>query len=683
MADLHYKACYIKRAGSRDRIDVNQPIDIVMSDQTMDRDREIVMGFKNLKQFMRDNPVLRFMHMPGAIVGKMTRAAQQGTKTVGSFLLAEAGTSQLVDEVRSMVEQRVLRAGSVGFRIGKRQAIDERDYSKGFKLIDNELHEFSLVDVGANPNALIAKALSALDDDAARKTASTFLSSSKTYVDFGATSQASDSPSQKSSKGKKPMKIEEQVVQLESELEEGQERLKSLAEAEVADDDMEQHETSIAELQDELESGAKKLKSLKRTLQIVSEKREKTIRTEKSVQTRVEEGESAGSDDDEYLKAMSEHPGTAAQRKEEDNGDLAIKTIAFMLKSHASHIYPLQLLEYEGGLGRREKAEMEVMLKAATNPADVPTAAWAGNLVQERWDNFVGLLRDISVYAALSPAYVRSLSFDRTGKINVPKNDGRGTLAGGFTAEGAPIPVKEGVIGITDLQPKALKVISAYTNELFRQSVPNIEQVIRDQILGDTAEALDTHLLGAAARTAAQPAGYQDATETGGGNINSATGSTVAAITADLQGMVDRALTARVSTAWTWIMSQSNLLYLRNKQDAASGVFSFREELNQGMLMGQPIITSQNVASTEVFLQGNGAVWQASAFAPNFVMSDSVLVMDDTAPEDIVSGGTATTQPTKSMFQTDSTALRMTWGLDYRIVRQGGVQVLDTVAWAT
>ena len=63
------------------------------------------------------------------------------------------------------------------------------------------------------------------------------------------------------------------------------------------------------------------------------------------------------------------------------------------------------------------------------------------------------------------------------------------------------------------------------------------------------------------------------------------------------------------------------------------------------------------------------------------ISDQATLVLDDTAPEDIVAGGTATTMPTKSMFQTDSVAIKMTLGLDWRIIRVGGVQVLDTVAW--
>jgi HK97 family phage major capsid protein len=243
--------------------------------------------------------------------------------------------------------------------------------------------------------------------------------------------------------------------------------------------------------------------------------------------------------------------------------------------------------------------------------------------------------------------------------------------------------VKEGVIGTVNLAPKAMKVISAYTRELGRQSNPAVQSVINSQILRDTSELLDTRLLDAGARDTIRPAGYQDPTETDAGNIASATaGATVANIMADTTAMIVRLMNARVATTAVWIMNPVNMVYLRNVQDAASGTFPFRAEVLAGTFQGFPIVASQNVAVDVVYLQGNGSVAYANAFAPMIEVSDqATLVFDDAAPDDIVGGGTATTQPTKSMFQTDSVAIKMTLGLDWRIIRVGGVQVLDTVAW--
>jgi hypothetical protein len=61
-----------------------------------------------------------------------------------------------------------------------------------------------------------------------------------------------------------------------------------------------------------------------------------------------------------------------------------------------------------------------------------------------------------------------------------------------------------------------------------------------------------------------------------------------------------------------------------------------------------------------------------------FELSDqATLHMEDTAPQDLVSGSPGTVaSPQRSLFQTDSLALRMLFPLNFAI-RRGG-----TVAWA-
>jgi hypothetical protein len=83
------------------------------------------------------------------------------------------------------------------------------------------------------------------------------------------------------------------------------------------------------------------------------------------------------------------------------------------------------------------------------------------------------------------------------------------------------------------------------------------------------------------------------------------------------------------------------------------------------------------------FVEGS-AMQHGMGDGPQMEMStQATLHMEDTAPKDIVYDDTGATPalPSKSMFQTDSAALRLIYELDWRIVRTGGVQVLTSVAW--
>jgi len=207
--------------------------------------------------------------------------------------------------------------------------------------------------------------------------------------------------------------------------------------------------------------------------------------------------------------------------------------------------------------------------------------------------------------------------------------------------------------------------------------------MIRDQILGDTAEVLDSHYLGTTARDTVNPGGVQDATEIGAGNINTSTGATAAAIQADTKAMIAALVTNRFSSA-VWIMNPIRVLSLMDIQDAASGVFLYKDELASGMFRGFPYISSGNVPDDVVVLQATNAMTYASEYGPVIDASNSAsLHYEDTTPLDIGTAATPNTvaAPVKSLFQTDSVALRMTMGLDHRIVRANGVQILDTVSW--
>lgn len=677
MTQKVFKPAFIRQAEAGGEINVDEPITITLSDESVDRQGDIVEGFVNLRAFSRNNPILLWQHQNFSPIGKLTRVWKEGTLTLGKFLLGEEGTSELVDTVRSLVRQGIIRAGSVGFRPGEVEPLDPDKPWGGLRLMKNELLEFSLVSVPANANALIhGKGLSEAACALLRgETASILEFPAHKQLGLTPPSQASDDatpkptpkPERRANMEGTSMSLAQKIEAAQKQLEEKSEVLAALAmdgpqEGETEEEHGEQMTTLTVEVNG-LKATVDRLVNAENAIAV------KTIATRQSVKTTTETGEQV------YKTERPGHLVTA--KKTRKKGSLAFETMAHLLRAHIKQVNAFDLLEKDN---LEDKAELEITIRAATAPADMTTPAWAGNLVQDTWGEFVELLRDISVYPSL-PGW--RLEFDRYGTIKLPKNDGRGTLAGDFFAEGSPIPVKEGVIGMTDLTPKNMGVISSYTKDIGRHSTPALSGIMRDQMLADTAEILDVRLTDNGARSALRPAGYQDPTETGAANINAATTNTVAGIISDTTAMIQRMMTARVSTTAVWILNPINLVYLRNIQDAASGEFVFRAEIAAGTFAGYPYIASQNIPVDLLILQGNGSVAYATDYAPMVEVSDqATLVYDDTAPDHIVDGGTVTTQPVQSLFQMNGVALKLTMGLDWRIVRMGGIQVLTGVAWA-
>lgn len=121
----------------------------IMSNASVDRMGDTIdpMGW-DLTNFKK-NPIALFNHNYDLIIGKWNNIRVESGNLIGDLELAEAGTSELVDTVRSLVDQRILSAVSVGF------AATEYEYGEtGIDFKKQELMECSLVSVPANPQAL-------------------------------------------------------------------------------------------------------------------------------------------------------------------------------------------------------------------------------------------------------------------------------------------------------------------------------------------------------------------------------------------------------------------------------------------------------------------------------------------------------------------------------------------------
>lgn len=110
----------------------------------------------------RKNPVALWMHDHATPVGVWKHVHVEQNALVGTLELAAAGTSPLIDTLRSLTAQGIIKAVSVGFRALKSEPVSKGSYARIFH--EAELLECSLVSVPANPNAVaIAKSFGMTD----------------------------------------------------------------------------------------------------------------------------------------------------------------------------------------------------------------------------------------------------------------------------------------------------------------------------------------------------------------------------------------------------------------------------------------------------------------------------------------------------------------------------------------
>lgn len=368
----------------------------------------------------------------------------------------------------------------------------------------------------------------------------------------------------------------------------------------------------------------------------------------------------------------------AAKVKDSEKADLLIKSALVTFDAYVKRIPIEQSIEERYGDNEVVKAFVGATTKAAQNPAFTNVAGWAQELVREATAGFMDVLRADSVIPRIP---MTRFDFAGANSIKIPQRAVAASpnLAGAFRAEGAPIRVGAMSLTSATLTPKSLGVIGTFSMELMDRSTPQIEALIRQAMIGDTAEALDTAFLSNTSGSTTVPAGLQ--TYASGSNTAASAGATTANIITDIRGRLQQLSSLNMGRRPVWIMNPARWYGVQLAVTAA-GTPAFPEAA-QGNLMGIPVVTSTNVPSAIVFLV-DAAELAFAGGAPRFMGTEVATIHEeDTTPLAIGTAGTPATvaAPVRSLFQTNSAALRAVWEIDWAVLRTGAVQKLTGVAW--
>lgn len=144
-----YKASEVTKTGDRE-------YDFVGSDETEDSYGDIVRADGwDLRRYKK-NPIVLFGHDARLPIGISRKVAVESKRLVHTIKLAAEGTSEFIDTLAKLMDQKIVRAVSVGFAPTKDPEVrrDKDGNFLGFDFVGQELHELSVVSIPANPNAL-------------------------------------------------------------------------------------------------------------------------------------------------------------------------------------------------------------------------------------------------------------------------------------------------------------------------------------------------------------------------------------------------------------------------------------------------------------------------------------------------------------------------------------------------
>lgn len=360
--------------------------------------------------------------------------------------------------------------------------------------------------------------------------------------------------------------------------------------------------------------------------------------------------------------------------KSGDAADLLVKNALVTFDAYCKRIPVEQAMQERFGDDQALQAVVSVT-KAAQNPAMTNVVGYAQELTRESYGAFMDLLRGESVVPQLP---LQRFEFNGYASIKIPSRAAANpNMAGAFRAEGAPIRVGGLSLTSTTLTPKSLAVIGTYTNELMERSTPNILEVIRNAMIQDTAFALDQAFLGNTAGSTTVPAGIQQSAT--GANTAASAGATTANIITDIRARLQQLTSLNLGRRPVFVMNPARWYGVKLAVTAA-GTPAFPEAANN-TLMGVPVITSTNVAAAMIYLIDAAEIAFAGG-APAFMGTEvATLHEEDTNPAPIVDGAAATANPVRSLYQTNSSALRTIWQLDWQVMRPGAVQTISASAW--
>lgn len=612
-------------------------LEFVLSDATVDSYGDIVdpNGWE-LSRF-RKNPIALFGHSSAHPIGTWADVRVEGGKLKGRLMFAKEGTSARIDELRRLVEQKILRAVSVGFRPLEAEPLDpQRPYGPQ-KYKRQELLETSLVSVPANPAALsLAKSLHISDDTL--------------KLAFG--EHAEDGPDvvRRGHNGKHAVKTlpvrTSKMKTLSQRIEDAQADLvrdKDALTAHVAEDDADPIVTE--ELSARIEEREKALTALQRAEAALAAKTAPTAPQAPTVSLK-------------------------GRQKEVSGLDLIVRGVAARGIAHFSNKPIDQVLE-ERYRGHEATA---IIAKADQTVGTTTVSGWASEIVQTAYADFVQALTGYSIYPALRDRGI-GLSFDGQGTVSIPSRTAGGA-GGGFVAEGSPIRVGRITTAATTMTPKKLGVIVPFTRELAKRSTPAIEALVRIAILEDTAAILDAALLDATAASTARPAGLLNgvsaaASGYGGGDFE--------AVVADFKALLAPFYTANGADNITVVMHPSQGLALSMMPGPGDGRFGWADPLMSRLT----VIESTYATANRLIALRNSDFATALGDAPEFDISEQATVhMEDATPLEVVSGtGPTTADPVRSFFQTATIGVRMLMDVSWKMRRSGMVQWIDTTTW--
>lgn len=326
--------------------------------------------------------------------------------------------------------------------------------------------------------------------------------------------------------------------------------------------------------------------------------------------------------------------------------------------------------------------EVEKILKAAVAAGTTTDTTWAKPLVeyQNMTSEFAELLRPATIIGRIQG--LRRVPFE----IKIPRQTGGSSV--GWVGEGKPKPVSALSFDQISLGRAKTAGIVVITDELARASSPSAEQVVRDDLVAQTAQFLDSQFVDPAKAAGAQ--GVSPASITNGVTPVAASGTDADAVRRDAKALMAKFLAANLSLAGAvWIMTEQQALGLALMTNPLGQPEFPGLAINGGSggtFMGLPVVLSENIPANAG--SGNPVTGAGSriilAKANEILLADDGETMLDVSSEASLQMESSPTSPADastvllSLWQNNMIGIRAERYINWGKRRPGAVQFIDS-----
>lgn len=320
----------------------------------------------------------------------------------------------------------------------------------------------------------------------------------------------------------------------------------------------------------------------------------------------------------------------------------------------------------EARWGRTNPTLLNVM-KAAVPGGGTGAGEWGAELaaIDQRYTgDFIEYLHSQTVYDKLPLRQVPA-------NVQIKGQDGAATAY--WVGQSKAIPATTADFMNVTLTPLKVAALAVVSNELLRDSSPAAEQLVRDALVEASSQRVDNTFLSAAGGVAGvSPAGILN----GLTGIPSA-GSDGAGLRADIKALYASFIAAKNVNGLQLVTTPSLAKSIQLMTNAL-GLSEFPTiNATGGTLLGDTVTTGDNVGAGQMIMLKPADIYRIGDSGVQVSISREAMIEQDTAPTGATDTPTGASANFTSMFQSESTAIKVVRSINFAKRRASAVSFIS------